>query len=176
MDYCQVVEPAAFNSDRLIAPMLLLNNDIAWTGFHVDSKPSLQTVSSLLVGRKWWFIVKAGDSQRSLCRQELTPLRLAVALRQNLYPEMQKCVQEPGDTIYLPNNCAHAVLSNDGWTILLTWQLQPLSEKQKKLQERACINGGKGTHHKWGIGPPKKSRRKCLTRRKTHSRREAADS
>ena len=61
VQYCHVVEPPAFEFERLCAPMLLVNNDMAWTSFHVDSIPSLQTVSQLLVGRKAWFIVKAGD-------------------------------------------------------------------------------------------------------------------
>ena len=142
VNYCQVVQPQCFVPTLLTSPMLILNNDHAWTGFHVAKNPPLQTLSSLLVGRKAWIVVKAGDLQRDLCRRELSPLELALGLQQNLFHNLKVTPQEPHDTIYLPNNCAHAVLSNGGWTTLLTWQLQAASEKERKLQARACINGG----------------------------------
>ena len=140
ISYVKMVGSEVFPFNRYHDPQLLANSDVACTSWHCDVKPPLSVFCQLYTGWKVWAIVKSGRLQRELCRRGQSKLLSDLLQFIHQYradSNLKVCIQNPGETVYLPSLAAHFVLSNPGFTNMMTWQV--LEDQQKeKTGEESC--------------------------------------
>ena len=159
---------ACFPALRIHDPQLLCNDGYAWTPFHYDNPP-LETYSQLLQGRKVWFVLARGRVMQNLLRaaNQHSFVSWWTELKTNGLPAgMKVLLQMPGQTLHIPVGCWHGVLSDKGWTNMLTWQItSPDEDKNRQLLE----SYRPGAKHIKKAGPSKRRSRFGRKRAKPRS-------
>ena len=145
-------------SEQIHIPVMLANSDFAFTAWHADTDPPLTVLSQLYRGWTVWLIVPSGRLQRELCKDSKTkPSELLNQLKSGTIPaDVIVHLQKPDEVLYLPPLAAHAVISNPGFTTMLTWQLKEDEAREAVLKRKAVsVSGGKKKKQWAGVNSQK---------------------
>ena len=132
--------------EQICDPVMLANSEFAFTPWHADTEPPLTVLSQLYRGWKVWPLVPSGGLQRELCKDSKTKAsELLDHLKSGTIPaDVKVYLQKPDEVLYLSPLAAHAVVSNPGFTKMLTWQLKEDEVREAVLKWKAVsVSGGK---------------------------------
>lgn len=124
--------------------VVLANDGPAWTAWHVDRKPPLSVYCQLYSGWKIFMILKPGEMQRLLFRPKWKwspdSFKNYIEKSGGWVKGMRIHKLLPGETLFMPAGTAHAVLSDKGFTNMLTYQ-HKVSVELEEEQGRQVDNG-----------------------------------